>query len=176
MPEGIGAANPAGLDFYDRLVDGMLERGIKPFATLYHWDLPSALQDKGGWMNCDIAGWFAGYAALIAQKFGDRLETTATINEPWCVAFLSHYLGAHAPGYRDKRAAARAMHHVLFARGTAIDALRTNGAKNLGIALNLEKAEAASDSPKNLAPPISATPSSTAGISAACSRASIRSG
>ncbi|HEV7293227.1 MAG TPA: GH1 family beta-glucosidase [Devosia sp.] len=146
IPEGTGAVNQAGLDFYDRLIDGMLERGIKPYATLYHWDLPSPLQDKGGWMNRDIANWFADYAALIAQKFGDRLEATATINEPWCVAFLSHFLGIHAPGYRDLRAAARAMHHVLFAHGTAIDALRANGAKNLGIVLNLEKSEPASDS------------------------------
>ena len=146
IPEGTGAVNQAGLDFYDRLIDGMLERGIKPFATLYHWDLPSALQDKGGWMNRDIAGWFADYAALVARNFGDRLQATATINEPWCVAFLSHFLGIHAPGYRDVRAAARAMHHVLFAHGTAIDALRAEGAKNLGIVLNLEKSEPASDS------------------------------
>ena len=151
IPEGTGAVNQAGIDYYDRLVDGMLERGIKPYATLYHWDLPSALQDRGGWMNRDIAAWFADYAALVAQKFGDRLEATATINEPWCVAFLSHYIGAHAPGYRDKRAAARAMHHVLYAHGTAIDALRANGGKNLGIVLNLEKAEPASDRPEDLA-------------------------
>ena len=84
-------------------------------------------------MNRDIASWFADYAALVAQQFGDRLHATATINEPWCVAFLSHFLGIHAPGYRDIRAAARAMHHVLFAHGTAIDALRAEGAKNLGI-------------------------------------------
>jgi beta-glucosidase len=146
IPEGTGAVNQAGLDFYDRLIDGMLERGLKPFATLYHWDLPSPLQDKGGWMNRDIAGWFADYAALVARHFGDRLYATATINEPWCVAFLSHFLGIHAPGYRDIRAAARAMHHVLFAHGTAIDALRAEGAKNLGIVLNLEKSEPASDS------------------------------
>jgi len=146
IPEGTGAVNPAGLDFYDRLIDGMLERGIKPYATLYHWDLPSALQDRGGWMNRDIAGWFADYATLVAEKFGDRLHATATINEPWCVAFLSHYLGVHAPGYRDLRAAARAMHHVLFAHGTALDALRAAGAKNLGIVLNLEKSEPATDS------------------------------
>jgi len=151
MPEGTGAANQAGVDFYDRLVDGMLERGLKPFATLYHWDLPSALQDKGGWMNRDIAGWFADYAELVAKKFGDRLHATATINEPWCVSVLSHLLGVHAPGYRDLRAAAHAMHHVLLAHGTAIGVLRDNGVKNLGIVLNLEKAEAASDKPEDLA-------------------------
>ena len=145
IPEGTGAVNQAGLDFYDRLIDGMLERGIKPFATLYHWDLPSPLMDKGGWMNRDIAKWFADYAALVGRSFGDRLAATATINEPWCVAWLSHFLGVHAPGHRDLRAAARAMHHVLFAHGTAIDALRGEGARNLGIVLNLEKSEAASD-------------------------------
>mgnify|MGYP001213381358 FL=1 len=151
IPEGTGATNQAGIDFYDRLIDGMLERGIRPFATLYHWDLPSALQDRGGWMNRDIANWFADYATLVANKFGDRLEATATINEPWCVAFLSHFLGVHAPGHRDLRAAARAMHHVLFAHGTAIDALRAAGTKNLGIVLNLEKSEPASDSEADLA-------------------------
>jgi beta-glucosidase len=146
IPEGTGAVNQAGLDFYDRLIDGMLERGLKPFATLYHWDLPSPLQDKGGWMNRDIAGWFADYASLVAKNFGDRLHATATINEPWCVAYLSHFLGVHAPGYRDMRAAARAMHHVLYAHGTAIDALRAEGARNLGIVLNLEKSEPATGS------------------------------
>jgi beta-glucosidase len=146
IPNGTGEINQAGIDFYDRLIDGMLERGLKPFATLYHWDLPSALQDRGGWMNRDIAGWFADYAALVARHFGDRLHATATINEPWCVAWLSHFLGIHAPGYRDVRAAARAMHHVLLAHGTGIDALRAEGARNLGIVLNLEKAEPLTDS------------------------------
>jgi beta-glucosidase len=149
VPEGTGAVNPKGLAFYDRLIDGMLERGLKPYATLYHWDLPSTLQDKGGWMNRDIAGWFGEYAQLVGRHFGDRLHATATINEPWCVAFLSHFLGIHAPGYRDVRAASRAMHHVLLAHGTAIDALRAEGSKNLGIVLNLEKAEAFSDSPED---------------------------
>src|SRR5690606_33511654 len=139
IPEGTGAVNEKGLDFYDRLIDGMLERGIKPFATLYHWDLPSTLQDRGGWMDRDLAGWFADYARLVYQKFGDRLEAVATINEPWCVSFLSHFLGIHAPGIRDVRATARAMHHVLFAHGAAIEALRAEGAKDsLGIVLNFE--------------------------------------
>ena len=150
IPEGTGAINQVGLDFYDRLIDGMLERGLRPFATLYHWDLPSPLQDKGGWMNRDIAGAFADYSAVIARNFGDRLHATATINEPWCVAFLSHFLGIHAPGYRDIRAASRAMHHVLLAHGTAIGALRAEGAKNLGIVTNLQKCEPATDSPEDL--------------------------
>jgi beta-glucosidase len=145
IPEGTGAINQAGIAFYDRLIDGMLERGLKPYATLYHWDLPSPLQDKGGWMNRDIGGAFADYAALVAQKYGDRLHATATINEPWCVSVLSHILGKHAPGYRDLRAGARAMHHVLYAHGMGVDALRANGVKNVGIVTNLEKAEAASN-------------------------------
>ncbi|HEY8593799.1 MAG TPA: GH1 family beta-glucosidase [Devosiaceae bacterium] len=143
IPEGVGAVNAKGVEFYDRLVDGMLERGIKPFATLYHWDLPSPLQDRGGWMNRDIAKWFADYAVLVQNRFGDRLQSVATINEPWCVAFLGHYLGAHAPGYRDVRAAARAMHHVLLAHGTAVSAWRAEGAGHLGIVLNLQKCEPA---------------------------------
>ena len=145
LPEGTGAVNQAGLDFYDRLIDGMLERGLKPFATLYHWDLPSPLQDRGGWMNRDIGGWFADYAALVGKHFGDRLQATATINEPWCVSVLSHILGIHAPGYRDLRAGARAMHHVLYAHGMGVDALRANGVRNIGIVTNLEKSEPASD-------------------------------
>lgn len=151
IPEGTGTVNQAGFDFYDRLIDGMLERGIKPYATLYHWDLPSHLQDRGGWMNRDIAGWLADYAALVARRFGDRLEATATINEPWCVAFVGHFLGLHAPGYRDIRAAARAMHHVLLAHGCAVDALRANGARNLGIVLNLGMSQAATNTPDDLA-------------------------
>ncbi len=151
MPEGTGEVNQKGLDFYDKLIDGMLERGIKPFMTLYHWDLPSALQDKGGWMNRDIAGWLADYAAVLATHFGDRVATVATINEPWCVSFLSHYLGFHAPGYRDIRAAARAMHHVLLAHGTAVAALRSEGVKNIGIVTNLQKIEPVDDSGKHAA-------------------------
>jgi beta-glucosidase len=145
IPEGTGAINQAGIDFYDRLIDGMLERGLKPFATLYHWDLPSTLQDKGGWMNRDIGGWFADYASLVGKHFGDRLHATATINEPWCVSVLSHILGIHAPGYRDLRAGARAMHHVLYAHGMGVDALRAAGVKNIGIVTNLEKSEPASE-------------------------------
>ena len=151
IPEGIGATNQAGIDFYDRLIDGMLERGLKPFGTLYHWDLPSALMDRGGWMNRDVANWFAEYATLIGQKFGDRLASTATINEPWCVAFLSHYLGIHAPGYRDIRATARAMHHVLYAHGVGVAALRAEGVKNIGIVTNLQAVEAATNAPDDVA-------------------------
>lgn len=151
IPEGTGRVNPEGIAFYDRLIDGMLERGIRPFATLYHWDLPSALQDRGGWMNRDIASWFADYAALVARHFGDRLASIATLNEPWCTAYLGHFTGRHAPGYRDLRATARAMHHVLFAHGTAIDALRAESAKNLGIVTVMKDFQAASSSPEDAA-------------------------
>ena len=149
IPEGIGRVNSEGLAFYDRLIDGMLERGIRPFATLYHWDLPSALQDRGGWMNRDIAGWFSEYAAVVSRHFGDRLASIATLNEPWCTAYVGHFVGRHAPGYRDIRACARAMHHVLFAHGAAIDALRANGGKNLGIVTVLKDMQAASSSPED---------------------------
>jgi beta-glucosidase len=143
MPEGRGAVNQEGLDFYDRLVDGMLARGIKPYLTLYHWDLPSSLADLGGWRNRDVAQWFADYARVVMAKIGDRVAATATINEPWCVAFLSHFLGHHAPGMRDIRATARAMHHVLLAHGTAVEAMRADGHNNLGIVLNLNYNQAA---------------------------------
>jgi len=146
LPHGTGSPNQKGIDFYDRLLDGMLERGLSPFATLYHWDLPSALQDRGGWMNRDVASWFADYAALVARRFGDRLATIATLNEPWCTAYVGHFVGRHAPGYRDVRATARAMHHVLFAHGTAIDALRAERAKNLGIVTVLKHLVPASNS------------------------------
>ncbi len=98
MPEGRGAVNAEGLDFYDRLVDGMLARGLKPFQTLYHWEMPSALADLGGWTNRDMAHWFADFAEIITRRIGDRVASIATINEPWCVAWLSHFIGAHAPG------------------------------------------------------------------------------
>jgi beta-glucosidase len=152
LPEGIGSVNEKGIAFYDRLIDGMLERGIRPFATLYHWDLPSRLQDRGGWMNRDIAGWFADYAALVARRFGDRLDTIATLNEPWCTAYVGHLAGRHAPGYRDLRACARAMHHVLFAHGTAIDALRAEGITGkLGIVTVLKDMQAATSSAEDAA-------------------------
>ncbi|MGR3708158.1 MAG: family 1 glycosylhydrolase, partial [Alterinioella nitratireducens] len=121
LPEGTGTPNPEGLDFYDRLVDGMLERDLKPAATLYHWELPQPLADRGGWRNRDIAGWFAEFTETIMGRIGDRLWSAAPINEPWCVSWLSHFEGHHAPGMRDIRATARAMHHVLLAHGRAIE-------------------------------------------------------
>jgi beta-glucosidase len=146
LPEGRGTPNPEGLDFYDRLVDGMLARGLKPFQTLYHWEMPSALADLGGWTNRDTAFYFADFAEVITRRIGDRVASIATINEPWCVAWLSHFIGAHAPGQRDIRAAARAMHHILLAHGAAVERLRGMGQPNLGIVLNFDHCTPASES------------------------------
>lgn len=148
MPEGRGAPNPEGLDFYDRLTDAMLERGLKPHATLYHWELPSPLADLGGWRNRDIAGWFGDFTQVIMGRIGDRMHSVAPINEPWCVGWLSHFLGHHAPGLRDIRATARAMHHVMLAHGTAIQTMRGLGMSNLGAVFNMEWATPADDSPE----------------------------
>lgn len=148
LPEGRGAANPDGLDFYDRLVDGLLARGIKPAATLYHWELPSPLADLGGWRNRDIASWFGDFTDTIMERIGDRVWSAAPINEPWCVGWLSHFQGLHAPGLRDIRAAARAMHHILLAHGTAIAMMRDLGMTNLGAVCNMEVAQPTDDSPE----------------------------
>lgn len=146
MPEGVGAVNQEGLDFYDRLVDAMLERGLQPFQTLYHWELPSALADIGGWANRDTAKYFGDFTEVITNRIGDRVHAIATINEPWCVAYLSHFLGHHAPGLRDIRATARAMHHINLAHGEAMTRLRGLGVKNAGVVLNFEYAGVADDS------------------------------
>jgi beta-glucosidase len=148
MPDGRGPANPAGLDFYDRLVDGLLARGLKPAVTLYHWELPSPLADLGGWRNRDIAGWFADYAAVLMGRIGDRVWSAAPVNEPWCVGWLSHFMGLHAPGLRDIRAAARAMHHVGLAHGRAIAVMRGLGVGNLGAVCNFEWAHPADATPE----------------------------
>lgn len=137
MPDG-RTPNPEGLDFYDRLVDAMLERGLRPFQTLYHWELPSALADRGGWMNRDTCAWFGDFTEAITNRIGDRVVAVATINEPWCVSYLSHFLGHHAPGLRDIRAAARAMHHINLAHGVAMTRLRSLVMENCGIVLNFD--------------------------------------
>jgi beta-glucosidase len=144
MPDG-KSVNSEGLDFYDRLVDGMIARGLKPNLTLYHWELPSYLADIGGWTNRDIAERFAEFTDVIINRIGDRIDHTATINEPWCVAWLSYFLGGQAPGIRDIRAAVRAMHHVMLAHGKALEVLKSHGQSNLGIVLNLGHGEAASN-------------------------------
>ncbi|NOR61790.1 MAG: beta-glucosidase [Rhodobacteraceae bacterium] len=137
MPDG-RTVNQAGLDFYDRLVDAILARGLQPFLTLYHWDMPAALGALGGWENRDVASWFGDFTDTVMDRIGDRVASTATINEPWCVSWLSHFLGHHAPGKQDITAAARAVHHVLLAHAEAMERLRARGQKNLGIVLNFE--------------------------------------
>lgn len=134
---GRGPFNPAGLDFYDRLIDTLLQAGIQPHATLYHWDLPAALQDDFlGWQSRQIVPLFADYAAEIARRFGDRLASLATLNEPWCVATLGHETAQFAPGIADRRAAMQVSHHLLLAHGHAIDAMRAQTRAPLGIVLN----------------------------------------
>lgn len=146
MPEGRGRVNEEGLDFYERLLDAMLERNIKPLGCFHHWELPSALADLGGWRNHDIGDWFTDYVEVVYKRLGDRMQEMATFNEPWCIAWLSHFLGHHAPGIRDIRAASRAMHNVLHAHGRAVQALRSMGADKLGIILNFEYTQPANDS------------------------------
>ena len=147
LPEGRGTPNAEGLDYYDRLVDAMLERGLKPFQTLYHWEMPSALADLGGWTNPDVSEWFADFTEIITNRIGDRVHAIATLNEPWCVAYLSHFLGHHAPGLKDIRSATRAMHHVMKAHGAGMTRLRDLGMKNCGIVLNFDHTEPMDDSP-----------------------------
>ncbi|GIH66105.1 GH1 family beta-glucosidase [Microbispora siamensis] len=137
LPEGHGRVNGPGLDFYDRLVDELLEAGIAPYATLYHWDLPQALQDRGGWTSREVARHFADYARVVYDRIGDRVDTWFTFNEPWVAAFLGHASGAHAPGVRSAADAFVSAHHMLLAHGLSLEALRAQGAARAGIVLNL---------------------------------------
>ena len=126
MPGGRGVVNEAGLAFYDRLIDSLLEAGIDPWLCLYHWDLPQALQDQGGWLNRDLAGWYADYAALIAARFGDRVHHFATFNEPSVFTLFGYGFAWHPPGLVDPAALHRAIHHVNLAHGGGVDALRAH--------------------------------------------------
>ncbi|MFD6416291.1 GH1 family beta-glucosidase [Streptomyces sp. NPDC060194] len=148
VPNGDGVVNRAGLAFYDRLVDGLLEAGIRPYATLYHWDLPQALQDRGGWPERATAERFGAYAAVVAETLGDRVRNWATLNEPYCSAWLGHLEGLHAPALRDLDAAVRASYHLLLGHGLAAQALRAHAAltPDVGIAVNLSPCEPATDS------------------------------
>ncbi|HVB72090.1 MAG TPA: GH1 family beta-glucosidase [Ktedonobacteraceae bacterium] len=151
LPQGSGAVNEQGLDFYDRLVDALLAKGIRPFATLYHWDLPVALQDRGGWLNRDTAYAFADYAEVVARRLGDRIDWWLTQNEPWCSAYLGYALGIHAPGLHDKQLAVNVGHHVLLAHGLSVPRLRAHlsSQAQVGIALDFYPAYAADDSPES---------------------------
>jgi beta-glucosidase len=139
LPDGRGAVNAAGLDFYDRLVDELAGRGIAAFVTLYHWDLPQALEDAGGWPSRDTADAFATFADVVARRLGDRVAAFITINEPWCVANLGYRSGVHAPGRTEPEAALAAAHHVLLAHGLAVDTIRAAApGVPVGITLNFE--------------------------------------
>lgn len=122
FPDGIGPVNPTGMGFYDALVDQLLANGIRPLVTLYHWDLPAALQAVGGWVNRDTAFRFRDYAAAMFQRLGDRVDLWVTINEPWVASMLGHFFGWHAPGLQDAAAAVQAAHHLLLGHGLAVEA------------------------------------------------------
>lgn len=136
QPTGSGAVNQRGLDFYRRLTDTLLDQGIQPWPTLYHWDLPQPLEDRGGWPARDTAERFAEYAALVHEALGDRVTHWTTLNEPWCSAFLGYATGRHAPGRREPAAAVRAAHHLLLGHGLAAEAIRGDDS-HVGITLNL---------------------------------------
>ncbi|MFN3421956.1 MAG: GH1 family beta-glucosidase [Armatimonadota bacterium] len=153
LPQGSGTVNPKGLDFYDRLVDGLLEANIKPFATLYHWDLPQALQDIGGWANRDVAYYFADYAAVVAHKLGDRVKHWMTHNEPWVTTWGGYGAGTLAPGIKNAKVALQVAHHLLLSHGLAVEVLRDLGDSEtkVGIVLNLSPIHPASDSEEDKA-------------------------
>src|SRR5579875_121100 len=146
LPEGTGTVNERGLDFYERLVDTLLAQHITPVVTLYHWDLPLALHERGGWLERATAEAFADYTALVAQRLGDRVAWWITHNEPWCSAYLGYGIGQHAPGLCDLQAAVIAAHHLLLSHGMALERLRTLMPQaHIGISLNLTPVSAADD-------------------------------
>ena len=147
FPSGSGDLNQAGVDFYRRLAEACLERGITPYATLYHWDLPQPLEDAGGWLNRDTAVRFRDYAAATQQALGDVISHWITLNEPWCSGFLGYATGVHAPGKTVGAEAMRAVHHLLLGHGLAIQAMREGPSGTLGITLNLSSVRPASASP-----------------------------
>jgi beta-glucosidase len=150
LPEGRGRLNPAGLDFYERLVDGLLARGITPYATLYHWDLPQPLADAGGWQVRETADAFAEFAQQAVRRLGDRVARWATLNEPRCSAYVGHLEGRHAPGLTDLRATLTAAHHLLLAHGRAVQALRAERAEaSVGIVLDVKPYTAAAPGPEH---------------------------
>ncbi len=147
LPSGTGPANEPGLAFYDQLVDGLLEQGIRPFVTLYHWDLPQQLQDEGGWANRRTVAAFCEYADLISRRLGDRVKDWITLNEPFVSAFVGHWEGRHAPGHQSEREALATTHHLLLAHGRSVPVLRKNVPNaNIGITNVVQPAHAASRS------------------------------
>ena len=151
MPEGRGTVNPRGLDFYRRLVDALLERGIQPMITLYHWDLPAALHDRGGWLNPDSPAWFADYAQVLFRALDDRVPFWVTLNEPWVVTVPGYLSGELAPGHRDLYEAPRVAHHLLLAHAEAVAVYRSLGRHRIGLAVNLEPQHPASQTPEDQA-------------------------
>ncbi len=152
VPGGDGPVNAAGLDYYDRLVDGLLEAGITPSVTVYHWDLPQVLQDRGGWPERDTAHHLAAYASAVAERLGDRVHHWATLNEPLCSAWIGHLEGRMAPGVTDLTAAVRASYHLLLGHGLAAQAIRAAApGAQVGIVNNLSTVTPASDSAEDIA-------------------------
>jgi beta-glucosidase len=146
LPQGKGPVNRLGLDFYDRLVDDLLAKGIEPFPTLYHWDLPQALEDEGGWTRRETAEHFAEYARIMAERLGDRVGAWVTHNEPIVAAYAGYMMGEHAPGLRDPVASFQALHHLLLSHGLAVEALKAGASRpiRVGIVLNLQPVHPAS--------------------------------
>jgi beta-glucosidase len=151
LPAGKGTVNPRGVAFYDRLVDALLGHGVQPVVTLYHWDLPAALDEVGGWLNADVASWFADYARVLFRALGDRVPLWATLNEPWVVADGGYLHGALAPGHRSVLEAPRVSHNLLRAHGAAVQAYRTEGKRHIGLVVNIEPKHPASTTPEDLA-------------------------
>jgi len=151
LPQGRGTPNAAGLGFYDRLVDELLANGIEPLVTLYHWDLPAALDNLGGWLNPEVAQWFAEYSSLMFRRLDDRVKYWVTINEPWVVADGGYLHGTLAPGHANRFEAPIATHHLLRAHGAAVQAYRAVGKHQIGLAVNLEPKYPASDSAEDRA-------------------------
>lgn len=145
LPEGTGRVNQAGLDHYDRLVDRLLKAGIRPVVTLYHWDLPAALDDRGGWLNPDIAGWFADYTATVVRALDDRVDMWITLNEPWVIMDGGYLNGGLAPGHRNVFEAPIVSHNLLRAHAAAVRTYRAEGSHQIGMAVNLEPQYPASD-------------------------------
>jgi len=151
LPEGRGAVNEGGLGFYERLVDTLLENGIQPMATLYHWDLPAALDDRGGWLNPDVADWFADYASVMYKRLDDRVKLWATLNEPWVVTDGGYLHGALAPGHKNRFEAPIASHQLMRAHGKAVQAYRAIGKYEVGLVVNLAPKHPATDKPEDVA-------------------------
>ena len=151
LPEGTGRVNPKGLDFYSRLVDELLEHGIAPNVTLFHWDLPAALDDRGGWLNRDIAHWFAEYAETLFRALDDRVPYWSTLNEPWVVVDGGYMHGTLAPGHRNLYEAPLAAHNLMRASGAGIQAYRAHGRNKIGVVFNIEPKYPASDREQDLA-------------------------